>query len=236
MSLKGFFLGHGETNWDSKYLPALSALYDCLIDDDDEVREVAASAAAGVLGSYLVPPVAADRLVAWMREHYANQAEFQQHLAYRVTGQTPRLDTTSTFGLVSAEEQLLKAMEFDDALFATEEQNLFIDEVRETERWHKAVFDAEGVDREGGTFAALAKWTESGLRCLIRLAEKADGPLGWTSDQHAFAACARIVLCAVAISRKGEVSAVRELLDGFVSLGRKGRVHGSLLEMATGEV
>ncbi|KAK0646502.1 putative death-receptor fusion protein-domain-containing protein [Cercophora newfieldiana] len=233
MSLKGFFLGYSETNgWDDKYLPALSALYDCLIDDDDEVREVAATAAAGVLGSPLVPPVAADRLVAWMGSHYGSQAEFQQHVVYRVTGQTPRLQRASGFQLVSAEEQVLKAMEFDDALFATEEQNLFIDEVRETGRWRRAFCDAEGV-WDGEAFGALKRWTEEGLACLIRLAEKEDGALGWTSDQHAFAACARIVLCAVAILRKGEDKAIRELLDGFV---RTAKVHGSLLEMAIAEI
>jgi hypothetical protein len=199
-----------------------------LIDDDDEVREVAASAAAGILGTYLVPPVAADRLITWMHKNYGADAEFQQHVIYRVTGQPPRLTTPANFTLNPAEDQILKAMEFDDALFATEEQNLFIDEVREAERWRKAFCEIKGAE--------LVKWTEGGLACLIRLAEKGDGPLGWATDQHAFAACARVVLCAVAISKleKGEgAAAVKELLAEFVKFGSEKRVHGALLELVT---
>jgi hypothetical protein len=199
-----------------------------LIDDDDEVREVAASAAAGILGTYFVPPVAADRLVTWMHTNYGADTEFQQHVIYRVTGQHPPLDTPAKFTLIPAEDQILKAMEFDDALFATEEQNLFIDEVREAERWRKAFCGTKGV--------GLVKWTQGGLACLIRLAKKDDGPLGWATDQHAFAACARVVLCAVAIStlEKGEGAAVvKELLAEFMRAGSEKKVHGALLELAT---
>ncbi|KAK0623332.1 putative death-receptor fusion protein-domain-containing protein [Immersiella caudata] len=230
LSLKSFFLNHvshEQVIHDTSYIPSLSALYDALIDDDDEVREVAASAAAGILETYLIPPVAADRLVTWMHKMYGAETEFQQYVVYRVTGQLSRLDAPANFTIIPAEDQILKAMEFDDALFATEEQNLFIDEIREAERWRKVFSGTHGKE--------LEKWTEGGLACLIRLAEKEDGALGWTSDQHAFAACARVVLCAVAISalEKGEGALeVRKLLVEFAKVGREKRVHGALLEMA----
>ena len=231
-ALKSFFLGSAEHMWDAKYLPALSALYNCLIDDDDEVREVAASAAAGVLGIYLVPPVAADRLVTWLQTQYGSEEEFGRHLVCRMTGQPPRLDTDSVL-LTPASEQLRKALEFDDSLFATEEQNLYIDEIRETMRWRKAFCILKDGLEQGASYDGLAEWTELGLRTLIQRAENEDGPLGWMADQHVFAACARIILCAVAISRRGK--SMRELLDSFVSLGNSAGIHGSLLGMAMQE-
>ena len=64
--------------------------------------------------------------------------------------------------------------------------------------------------------------------------EKVDGPLGWTTDQHVFAVCARVVLCAVALVKRGGggCEEVGRLLARFRSVGEKGRVHGVLLEMA----
>lgn len=229
-TLRSFFVGCQVHRWDTKYLPALSALYDGLVDDDDEVREVAASAAAGVIGSYLVPPVAADRLVGWMRRQFEDQEEFNRLLVCRMTGQTPQLGT-GDFQLTPAEKQFIKAMDYDESLFATEEQNLFIDEIKETMRWQEA-FQHLGNANEDGPFGGLTKWTEAGLRCLTRIAETEDGPLGWTSDQHVFSICARVVLCAVAITGTGKNPAVVELLEEFKSIGRRAMVHGSLLGMA----
>jgi hypothetical protein len=73
---------------------------------------------------------------------------------------------------------------------------------------------------------------EEGMKCLLGLAEREDGPLGWTSDQHVFAVCARVLMCAVAVARAGGDARVGELLREFGGLGEKVRLHGSLLEMA----
>ncbi|KAK4189594.1 thyroid adenoma-associated protein [Podospora australis] len=223
-SLKAFFLPRVHNSINESYLPALSALYDSLIDDDDEVREIAAQAAAGVLGETMIAPTTADRLVSWLvsQPSFASSEEFKAQVVRRMTG-----------SMVSAEEQLHKAMDFDDSLFAAEEQNLFIDEVRETLRWSQALASSS-------TDENLKKWTEEGLESLITLAEeKWDGPLGWASDQHVFAAGARVVLAAVASVKSAGASAgedkknVEELLQKFREVGERAKVHGSLLEMAT---
>ncbi|KAK3391959.1 putative death-receptor fusion protein-domain-containing protein [Sordaria brevicollis] len=233
-SLTSFFTGFVPANWSSAFLPALSALYDALIDDDDEVRDLASAAAAPVVGQQMVPPSAADRLAAWTTEMFFGEEEFQDHLVSRLTtGNSPVTDKE----LTSAAEQLLTAFQFDDSLFATEEQNLFIDEVRETRRWQRELIArASGSDDIASkpAFAKLSKWTEEGLKYLVRLVRaNTDVPLGWSSDQHVFAACARVLLCAVAVVKvAGAESAVGEELKKFKEVGEKGGLHGSLMEIA----
>ncbi|KAK5664241.1 hypothetical protein OQA88_458 [Cercophora sp. LCS_1] len=231
-AFRTFFLGSRGQKWTPDHLPALSALYDGLIDDDDEVREVAAEAASGILGpSSLMPPTAADRLVEWLGGQFQGQQEFRQHVIHRMTGQLP-LWGQEEFMLPPADEQLRQSMEFDDALFATEEQNLFIDEISETKRWQKAFARYVGAVGEEASYRELVKWTVSGLKCLMQLAEKEDGPLGWTSDQHAFAESARIVLCSVAIAESGKSEEVSRLVAQLRETGTGAKLHGSLLEMA----
>ena len=193
-----------------------------MVDDDDEVREAAAAAVAGPLKENLIAPTAADRLVTWMGEHFAGSHEFASRVVGRMVGQA----YSPVLALTPAEELLKEAMDFDDSLFAAEDQNLFIDEIRETIRWSRVL-----TARNEG----LKGWVEQGLDSLLRLidekrgADDEDGPLGWMSDQHVFAICARVVLCAVAVVKVGEDDGkVRELLGRLV--GMKG-VHGSLVEM-----
>lgn len=235
-SLTSFFTGFVPSTWSPAFIPALSALYDALIDDDDEVRDLASAAAAPVIGQQMVPPSAADRLAVWMSETFFGEAEFQDHLVFHLTtGSSPVAEKSTD--LTSAAEQLLTALQFDDSLFATEEQNLFIDEVRETRRWQRELIArASGSDNmtSGPAFAKLSKWTEEGLKYLVRMVrENNDGPLGWTSDQHVFAACARVLLCAVAVVKAVSAeSVVGEALKKFREVGEKGGLHGSLLEIA----
>lgn len=242
-SLTSFFTGFAPSVWSHAFLPALSALYDALIDDDDEVRDLASAAAAPVVGQQMVPPSAADRLAVWMSETFFAEPEFQEHLVARLTtGANSYLVGAGAGNLRSAEEQLLAALQFDDSLFATEEQNLFVDEVRETRRWQRELIArASSVAASGSdsAFAKLNKWTEEGLKCLVRMVrENSDGPLGWTSDQHVFAACARVLLCAVAVvtvvggTDAEQSSAVEEALKTFREVAEKGGLHGSLLEIA----
>lgn len=262
-ALKSFFTGSikpgadidaRSSTWsEPKYLSIFSALYDSLIDDDDEVREVAASAAAAVAGRHMVAPEAADNLVALMGQKFGDghegQEEFARYVVYRLVGQQRLLLSHFAKGetplpLTSAEELLQKAMDFDDSLFAAEEQNLFIDEVRETLRWREHAFSVLVGGQKSSE--SLVEWTRDGLEYILRLVssgEKGEGPLGWTSDQHVFAICARVVLCAGGIVRylcKDEtagdhvrlVQQVGELLEKFKVVGEMARVHGSLLEMA----
>ncbi|KAL2201234.1 putative death-receptor fusion protein-domain-containing protein [Corynascus similis CBS 632.67] len=235
-ALKSFFTGVTTHSWGTDYLPCLSALYDSLIDDDEEVRETAALAASAIMGAPAIAPIAADSLVSWLLKQFGESPEFQSRMICRMVGQPYSHD--GDFRLTPAEDQLRKALDFDDSLFAAEEQNLFIDEVRETARWRGAFVEtlrlAGGIS--DGPLGCLKTWVEAGLKCFIGLArkEKEDGPLGWTSDQHVFAACARILLCAVATTQASEehAGAIAELLEELSEVGGQTKLHGSLLAMA----
>ncbi|KAI1502258.1 putative death-receptor fusion protein-domain-containing protein [Biscogniauxia marginata] len=231
---------------DSAHLPWLLALYDALNDDDDEIRSAAAAAASPILGQPLVPIEAGDRLLRWLGAHYGRAAAFQAHVASRMVGGG---DPTTT-AWVPAGAQLADAMRPDDSLFAVEEQNLYVDEVREARRWGEAFVaspsashlppeadEASAVLRE-----ALSSWILSALRALTRLAETegADGagagPLGWTSKPQVFAICARVLIGASALvaSARGDEVEVRDALREFRDRGR-GRVSGLLLGLCGGD-
>ncbi|KAK3902107.1 putative death-receptor fusion protein-domain-containing protein [Staphylotrichum tortipilum] len=234
-AMKSFFAHAHPLTWDTAYLPVFSALYESLVDDDDEVRETTAGAASSLLGTPLIAPTAADRLVPWLRERFGDAEEFRARVACRMVGQL----YTAQVALVPAAEQLRRSMAVDDSLFAAEDQNLFVDEVRETARWARGALAGvlpDNPQAQGGSAAisSLKTWVADALTCLVALARRReDGPLGWAADQHVFAVCARVVLCAVAASRgeDGE-GVVRGLLGEFVGVGERGRVHGSLLELA----
>lgn len=142
-----------------------------------------------------------------------------------------------TGGGGAAEAQLERALDFDDSLFATEEQNLFVDEVRETERWVHAGL-VEGGDDDDEAVGELVRWVEGGLKGVLRVAGERgeDGPLGWTADQHVFAVVARVVMCAGAVegTERGRGAGIGGLLEEWRVLGGRTRVHGALLEMGRG--
>jgi hypothetical protein len=241
-------------------LPWLLALYDYLNDDDEEIRDAAATAAAPVLGKPCVSIEAGARLLTLLSELYGAEESFRLHAAGRLVGhghghQGEAAETETEW--TPAETQLARALRFDDALFVVEEQNLYVDEVREATRWRDALFssssssssspDDSAVTTSSNHRALLTQWTTAGLRTLSRIAAGAaeeqeqreegggggdDGVLGWTSKPEVFAICARIAIAGAALSSSGSGDeGVRQELRAFVELGRKTRVHGLLLQM-----
>jgi hypothetical protein len=184
------------------HITSLLALYDALNDDDEEVREVASHASQPILDQLLVPLQAATRLTEWLATTFADDAGFRSVVLARMAGD----ERTKSFydaERAPANLQLAEALKFDDALFAVEEQNLFVDEVRESERW-VAVYST--LSWTGGisqmNHEALVQWMEGGLREIQRLiTEDEDGPLGWASRPDVFAICSRILLGSAAMTK-----------------------------------
>lgn len=214
-------------------IPWLLALYDHLNDDDEEIREIAASATTPILGKPVVSIEASVRLLAWLVRHHGSTEELRTHAACRMIGHpaiSARVNNAELQKLTPAETQLSKAMRFDASLFAVEEQNMYVDEVREALRWRSA-FQSLSYPRDDAALKALVDWTIAGLRTLSKVAGERgdDGVLGWTSKPEVFAICSRVVVSGVALATAHEE--VRVELRKFVEKGRETRVHGLLLEM-----
>lgn len=156
-----------------------------------------------------MPIEAANRLLQWLTEHFKDSKSFRNIVASRIVGEAGASGVLSTWS--SAENQLSEAIKFDDALFVIEEQNLFIDEVRETDRWI-AAFEALPWDGDEPSLRALEDWVASGLSSLRGLATQEDGPLGWASKPQVFAICSRIVRGVAALSRNGPHVEYRAML------------------------
>ncbi|KAG6004881.1 hypothetical protein E4U21_000657 [Claviceps maximensis] len=206
LSLRSFFAAHSPFHPQDHHLAALLALYDALNDDDDQVRDIASQAARSLLVSHaLVPLEAANRLLHFLTDHFSQSPLFQSIVADRLVGHQggTHAPTTSQLHIAHtwepAKTQLERVMRFDDSLFAVEEQNLFVDEVRETKRWVDVFRDLEcghdaAADKDCTLTDKLVGWVRHGLVHLATLAKSnKDEPLGWASDPAVFAICTRLV-------------------------------------------
>lgn len=147
-----------------------------------------------------MPIEAANRLLQFLGTQFGTAPEFKAIIADRLVGYFG-VQATKLEGWESAEVELAWALEFDDSLFVVEENNLFIDEVRETKRWVE-VFESLEWDEKDEYLDKLASWVQGGIAQVARLAELEDGPLGWASNPTAFAICTRIIRCSVALGGK----------------------------------
>ncbi|KAI1417846.1 hypothetical protein F5Y13DRAFT_201368 [Hypoxylon sp. FL1857] len=247
-----------ETTPDPSHLGWLMALYDALNDDDDEIRAAAASAAAPLLSNQTFVSVEAGRrLLRWLLDRYGAVDEFRAHVACRMAGHSPSAssspltqdsgDITAAAAAtllgdwIPAEAQLAEAMRFDDSLFVVEEQNLYVDEVRETRRWRDVFSSLPPLpssqtpsQSSPSAEATLSQWTLAGLQtltCLVKT-ERGDGPLGWTSKPEVFAICARILVSSSALAANH--AEIKEELRRFRDEGRAAEIHGLLLGMCDG--
>jgi hypothetical protein len=226
-ALKSFCSVTGDLLKEGEYLTLLMALYDALNDDDDEVREVAAAATVKILGQSFAPLEAADRLLDYLVAEFGSLPEFHNVVACRLAGVSPTLEEWPDVTL--AVEQ---AINFDDSLFAAEEQNLFIDEVRELRRFQRVARDLSW-GAEDQCIRRLKTRTDAGLAKIGKAAYRDDGPLGLASDQHYFALCARLLISCEVLTRTTSADDDLQQLIEAVAEGTETDFHGSLAAMAT---
>lgn len=237
-AIKSFASALGKHCAQASHLPFLLGLYDTLNDDDEEIRDVGSLASAAVLGQALVPVDAAQHLLSWLGLHFGHLEEFRSHVTERMAGcstVTTHLDGHEQHW-TSPEEQFEQTLQFNHSLFVIEEQNLYIDEVREAGRWTALFSTLPYADGEA-SLASLRAWTQQGMDKLVALAAAVadDGPLGWTSKPATFALCSTVVQCAAALARSGadqDQDNMERRLGALRAAGQTSRLHGTLLSMA----
>ncbi|KAF3769930.1 hypothetical protein M406DRAFT_246934 [Cryphonectria parasitica EP155] len=261
-ALKSFSCALGSAvGSDAAYIPFLLALYTTLVDDDEEIRETGAIATASVMAEGegpvkkaqpLVAVDAADALLAWMHKSFGQTNELKAYVACRLVGDpliSVDIGVQDLSAWATPEQQFAEALEVDESLFAIEDQNLFIDEVRETERW-AVLFrqrELEYDEIQGGedsgcgsrkvllmdsSLAAAKEWTQRALRVLAeQVTKEDDGPLGWASNPRAFSLCHRVLLCGKTLSALlgAEGEAMAAMLEQIREAGQSTRLHGLLL-------
>jgi hypothetical protein len=179
-------------------------LYNSLNDDEEDIRDLAAKTVSSILEISLAPPSACEEFVNWLQKVYSSSPQFSWNIICRMTRTAwatpynPRIAR-----LEPAKVQFEEALEEDDALFVEEEQNLFIDEVKELGLWTglflevpSEVFKTPRVDdHESFMLQDFAAWVADAVSMLNKTTTRG-GPLGWTSKSLGFTAAIRVLRCA----------------------------------------
>lgn len=198
-------------------------LYDALSDDDEEVRDQGAIAAStflsaaaskpstpnGGAGVSLMPSAASSRLLQYLVAEYKDSPLLWIDALRRVAGAsslfklgpvpipahaapTP-IQIALLQPLRSVRAALRDARRPDPALFVAENPNLFLDPVRDAQRWAHALTHLDPPQE----LPLDRAWCIDGLTALLEIAHgRADGPLGWTANPPVFTLGMRIILLA----------------------------------------
>lgn len=203
-------------------LPSLDALYTLLVDDDENVRLLAASSVSCILKARLCPVSACAPFIGWQVQLFRTSPEFPWLVVARLLGFDK--DKVKQYGYEDLElfRRLILGTARDDwSLFAEEHQNLFLDECRDAEQWGEAWGRTEiswgGEISAWKSKAALGPWltllfgTLSGLIELVANYENIDGegalkrPM--TDRPKGFTIALRSILCAGVCVRDWEADA-----------------------------
>lgn len=199
---------------DHVFLDVYLVLYDMLNDDDEELRDIAASASSWIL-SYssvslskavaLSPLNAASLLAEFVARNYPDSRPLFHRIARYCTGQEPRISgSIGRTTLTPVSHSISELRKESTVLFVEEKQNLFIDEVREVHLWPRKLLCLSEVAFDETTVKCLFEWVSGGLEYLVRAtADDAgkDGLLGWASKPEIFALGMRVInIAAVLVS------------------------------------
>lgn len=226
-------------------------LYDMLNDDDDEIRDVAASAASWILSYSSVSPDAdvalaplnASALLAdFIIDNYSDSALLGQRVLRYLTGQEPRVSGSDERShLVAVSDQIAEHRQDSTVLFVEEKQNLFIDDVREVELWSRALLRLTPTAYAKLSLDEMSAWAFDGLKYLCSLAgpeKEPDGLLGWVSKPEIFTLGLRVIAISSALgsqvfpvpgSLRVQPTAFRGSLESLLVPGKSSSVHGDWL-------
>ncbi|KZZ95080.1 HEAT repeat protein [Ascosphaera apis ARSEF 7405] len=249
MSLKAFVAGlriSKVKEWKNEvFFEIYTVLYDLLNDDDEEVRDLAAEIASWVLSDVmdagkgersLIPLAASKEMIAFLCSTFGES----EHLFLQACGRMVGV-ADARMGFAPVSELLRLYKEESTVLFEEEKQNLFLDQVRESERWSEVVaqLDAAAVDER--LLRALCDWTSNGLDALLEHVRECeiDGVLGWSSKEEIFTLGMKILYSTKALLQFDNLpgSSCRDellkKLDAFLDAGKKTMVNEAWIDLAS---
>ncbi|KAI4956548.1 hypothetical protein J4E91_000760 [Alternaria rosae] len=211
-------------------------LYDLLNDDDDEIRDLAASTAGILLRSQgdrlfknTVPILTTHRLGAYLVSGFSTSQFLAKEAIRRLTN-TPSPHHLFSTPFVDTFAQERKE---DTSLFAQEKQNLYKDDTLDAILWSRILLSLSASAVPLSLRTGLTNWVLDGLTTLTQTAEEeGDGALGWSTKAEVFTLGMRI-LCAseVVMSWGGQerVEVVKRVKE-FADVGLERGVHGLWIE------
>ena len=236
-SIRAFFdglLDHDfQLTLDPQILGVYLALYDSLVDDDDDVRDQGARVVSTVLSMATAliagrgtttlspsPPAAKERLLQFICEGYRNSKLLSVESVQRLIGLDSVQNSASTYmqnekSQIEREKSSLHFRPVADLLsesqttltvvFVEERQNLYINTVSEVEGWADLLLRLDPEVLPLSIASELEKWTVEGLRHILEsLQNGTDGALSPTSKPEVFGLFTRVLLSAkILILRHG---------------------------------
>ena len=228
-----------------QFLDVYFAVYDTLLDDDEDVRSEGSSIISYILsestgGIQLKPLVAATRLLEFLCSTYADSKHLYIKATARMIGAEVRdfEGRNPVNGALHCEPVstlLSAAREEDHSLFVEEKQNLYRDDVQEAQRMAQLLLSLKPAALDPHVAYFLRDWTLAGLKILIEntKAEGQDGPLGWTSKPEVYTLGMRVIVAAKVVitwdlsgEREREVERMVDSIKEFLEVGKSGEVHG----------
>ena len=194
----------------SAFLGIYLALYDFLLDDEEEVRRIGALVVSWMFSSSesfrepagsqnisLCPMVAVDRLMSFLMTAYHDSNVFLHEALSRLTGSEPLILHNTNFSgdtfvfqgdfMPPVRELFDTARREDTSLFVEEKQNLYIDLAQESQRWASVLRHIFPTSVEDSMISSLTEWAVAGLKCFVGIADQeTGGPLGWMTKPEVF--------------------------------------------------
>jgi hypothetical protein len=232
-------------------LLALSLLlYDLLNDDDDEIRDLAALATAALLRAQhapttttttitttitpTVPLLTTHTLATYLSTAFPDSRALATFALRRLThtpARTPLFSTPFAHLLAADRTQ-------DNALFATEKQNLYHDSALDAVVWARVLSSLSHAALSTSQRCGLGAWVADALRVLGNTAAReSDGALGWATKGEVFALLVGVLAAADVVLRVGEAAdqgRMRVALRVFLDRARGAEVHGLVLARGEG--
>lgn len=236
---------------DAALLDVYLILYDMLNDDDEELRDIAASTASWVL-SYssvsltstlaLGPLNASELLATFITDHYSDSVYFAPRVMRYLTGQETRISgSDNQSSLVPMSVLMAQHRQESTVLFVEEKQNLFIDEVREVDVWSRVLLQLKRNAYPETLIRQISSWVSEALDHLLSLVSEesgSDGLLGWTSKPESFALGVRVISIATSLASPGfsvpealdvDQATLRKQIQNLLAAGDKASLHDNWL-------
>lgn len=241
----------GSARTDAALLDVYLVLYDMLNDDDEELREIAATSASWALSYSSVSPTSAlalgplnasELLATFITEHYSDSVYFARRVIRYLTGQESRISgSDNQSSLVPVSVLMAQHCQESTVLFVEEKQNLFIDEVREVDVWSRVLLQLKRNAYPETLIRQISSWTSEGLDHLLVLLNQdsgSDGLLGWTSKPESFTLGVRVISIAASLASEsfnvpealdvGQLTLRRQIQD-LLDVGQKASLHDDWL-------